>query len=61
VDKKFDHLAIFWAVLGRPREDGTDVWTKKVGFWSKIFKKWAAKSRWGSKTFSICGQKPKNF
>lgn len=27
-------------------DEKTVNWTKKVGIWPKIFKKWAAKNRW---------------
>jgi hypothetical protein len=36
-------------------------WPKKVGKWPKIFEKWAAKNRCGSKRIRICGQKPTFF
>lgn len=61
VDKKFGQLVDFWAKLGRIAEEFTDVLDKKMAIWSKIFKKWAAKSLRAPTTFWICGQKPKNF
>lgn len=68
VCKKSWTKLFFWSkILGflkkswESAEEFTDVWSKKVGKWSKIFKKWAAESRWGATTFRVCGQKPKNF
>lgn len=55
--KNLANLQKSWMTFG----EFTDVWSKKVGKWPKIFKKWAAENRWGSKDFRICGQKPKNF